>query len=72
MKTSLRLVTLLGVMYLVSWALSPRPAYAFPSCENLSGGPCSPDGRMINCTWTSSDPTFPGHCFCTDGLWECI
>jgi len=64
MKNTLRLVALMGVLFLASLALSPRPAYALPYCDNLAGGPCSPDGKMITCNW--------GHCFCTDGLWECI
>ena len=39
MKKTLRLVALMGAMLLASWALSPRPAYALPYCDNLAGGP---------------------------------
>ena len=45
MKKTLRLVALMGAMLLASWALCPRPAYALPYCDNLAGGPCSPDGE---------------------------
>jgi hypothetical protein len=64
MKNALRLVALVGVMFLVSWIGSPKPAYALPYCDNLAGGPCSPEGKMIEC--------ISGHCWCTYGLWECI
>ncbi|HEV8579284.1 MAG TPA: hypothetical protein VGX68_09390 [Thermoanaerobaculia bacterium] len=72
MKRTLRLITLTGATLLVSWALSLRPAYARPSCENLWGAPCSPNGSQIDCTWTDGWEPFPGHCWCTDGLWECV
>jgi hypothetical protein len=71
MKGTLRLITLTGAALLVSWALSLKPVYARPSCEALWGAPCSPNGSQIDCIWIDGGPA-PGHCFCTDGLWECV
>jgi len=70
MKKLFRLVFLAGVIGLASWALSITPAYALGSCENINGGPCSPEGKTLRCLWNPDDGG-QGLCICTDGLWSC-
>jgi hypothetical protein len=67
-KRIARLVLLALLALLASWSLSVPPAYALASCDNLQGGPCSPEGRTLRCLWSDGGQ---GLCICTDGLWSC-
>jgi len=68
MKKLIRLVFLVGVVGLASWAVNTAPVHALGSCDNINGGPCSPDGRTLRCYWNDGGE---GLCVCTDGLWSC-
>jgi hypothetical protein len=70
-KTLVRLAFLAGVLGLASSPLlDPTPAYGHgPFCQNLNGGPCSPEGREQSCT--DGYDGGPGLCVCNDSLWSC-
>ncbi|HEX4962983.1 MAG TPA: hypothetical protein VF173_19275 [Thermoanaerobaculia bacterium] len=71
MKKALRFVSLVAAVALVAFALNLKPAYALGSCENINGGPCSPNGKTLRCLWNPNDGD-QGLCICTDGLWDCL
>ena len=66
-----RLVFLAGVIGLASLPLLDiTPAYAYgPICQNIQGGPCSPEGREQRCVDALDGG--PGLCVCNEGLWNC-
>jgi hypothetical protein len=68
MKKTFRLLFLVGALALTVWTLNAKPVYALGSCDNINGGPCSPEGRTLRCTWSDGAP---GLCVCMDALWSC-
>jgi hypothetical protein len=70
-RTFSRLVFLAGVIgltFLPLVDLTPAQA-AGPICQNIQGGPCSPEGRERSCV--DGIDGGPGICVCSDGIWDC-
>lgn len=68
MKRLARLVLLALLVLLASWSLSAPPAYALASCDNLQGGTCFPEGKILRCLWNGGGQ---GICDCEGGHWSC-
>jgi hypothetical protein len=70
MKKALRclgLVVMVGFLVLASTPLGfSTTAIAAPSCEELVGTPCSPNGAKTICIWNNGRS---GRALCVDGTW---
>lgn len=62
------LAGIIGLAFVLLLAITPAYAHG-PICQNLEGGPCSPDGSQRSCV--DAIDGGPGLCICTDGLWDC-
>jgi hypothetical protein len=70
MKTSLRLTLLLGLLLLIGWIATDKPAMAVPVCDSLAGRSCQ-GSLTVSCTWLDGSP---GFCTCDTEIhhWDCV